>query len=26
MDTDIAYDSPTELMLFELLEDCQGRR
>ncbi|KAF3040346.1 hypothetical protein E8E12_009098 [Didymella heteroderae] len=26
MDTGIAYDSPTELMLFELLEDCQGRR
>lgn len=22
----IAYDSPTELMLFELLEDCHGRR
>lgn len=26
MDTGIAYDSPTELMLFELLEDCHGRR
>ncbi|KAJ4990419.1 hypothetical protein SVAN01_04081 [Stagonosporopsis vannaccii] len=26
MDTGIAYDSPTELMLFELLEDCRGRR
>ncbi|KAJ4413240.1 hypothetical protein N0V91_000214 [Didymella pomorum] len=26
MDMGIAYDSPTELMLFELLEDCQGRR
>ena len=26
MDTRIAYDSPTELMLFELLEDCHGRR
>jgi hypothetical protein len=26
MDMGIAYDSPTELMLFELLEDCHGRR
>lgn len=26
MDTGYAYDSPTELMLFELLEDCHGRR
>lgn len=26
MDTGVAYDSPTELMLFELLEDCCGRR
>ncbi|KAH6620226.1 hypothetical protein C7974DRAFT_228151 [Boeremia exigua] len=26
MDTGIAYHSPTELMLFELLEDCYGRR
>ncbi len=26
MDTGIAYDSPTEFMLMELLEDCYGRR
>lgn len=26
MDTGYAYDSPTELVLFELLEDCHGRR
>ncbi|UPX13755.1 uncharacterized protein EKO05_0004254 [Ascochyta rabiei] len=26
MDTGIAYDSPTEFMLLELLEDCYGRR
>lgn len=26
MDTGIAYDSPTEFMLLELLEDCHGRR
>ena len=26
MDSCLAYDSPTELMLFELLEDCYGRR
>lgn len=26
MDSHVAYDSPTELMLFELLEDCHGRR
>lgn len=26
MDTGIAYDSPTEYMLLELLEDCHGRR